>query len=176
MADLQRILTDDDPVDQQLQDPLPLGQGRLIEPRPHPLAERRQVGPDFLRRLTLGAEPLLLLVLSREHTPAHANLFATLLEFVEVNRLRLVGVEQPLLLAVESAQLRLALLARRGALESTASACRARSSNWAASVAGSSSNPLTWPQTAASSSSTLVRACGQRHSRSRASVSFPWHM
>ncbi len=91
MADLQRIWTDSDPVDQQLQDPLPLGQGRLIEPRPHPLAERRQVGPDFLRRLALGAEPLLLLVLSREYMPAHANLFATLLEFVEVNRLRLVA-------------------------------------------------------------------------------------
>jgi hypothetical protein len=32
VADLQRILTDYDPVDQQLQDPLPLGQRRLIEP------------------------------------------------------------------------------------------------------------------------------------------------
>src|SRR4051794_8615973 len=113
MADLQRIGTDYDPVDQQLQDPLPLGQCRLIEPRPHPLAERRQLGPDLPRRLAFGAQPLLLFTLYRKDMSPYANLFATLLELVELDRLRLVGVEQALLLAVEAAQLRLTFLARR---------------------------------------------------------------
>src|SRR4051794_25158200 len=101
MADLQRILTDYDPVDQQLQDPLPLGEGRLIEPRPHSLAERRQLGPDFPSRLALGVQPPLLLTLCREDMSPYANLFPTLLELVELDRLRLIGVEQALLLAVE---------------------------------------------------------------------------
>src|SRR4051794_31928073 len=113
MADLQRIGTDYDPVDQQLQDPLPLGQGRLVEPRPHPLAERRQLRPDLPRRLAFGAQPLLLLTLYRKDMSPYANLFATLLELVDLDGLRLVGIEQALLLAIESTQLRLALLARR---------------------------------------------------------------
>jgi hypothetical protein len=63
VADLHRVFPHDDAVDQQLQDPLPLGQRRLIEPRPHPLAERRQIDPDLLRRLALGAQSLLLIAL-----------------------------------------------------------------------------------------------------------------
>src|SRR3954471_21780146 len=44
---------------------------------------------------------------------ARSDLLSTLLELVEVDRLGLVGVEQPLLLAVEPAHLGLALLVRR---------------------------------------------------------------
>jgi len=89
VADLQRVFPHDDAVDEQLQDPLPLGQGRLIEPRAHALAERRQVGPDFLRRLTLGTQPLLLIALRCDHLFASPDLFTTLLEFIEVDRLGL---------------------------------------------------------------------------------------
>ncbi|HMB03196.1 MAG TPA: hypothetical protein VKP69_05565 [Isosphaeraceae bacterium] len=113
MADLQRVFPHDDPLNEQLQDPLPLGQRRLIEPRPHPLAERRQVGPDLFRGLTLAAQSLLLVPLGREHQPPPPDLFTALLEFVEVDRFGLVGVEEPLLLAVEPTQQGLALLARR---------------------------------------------------------------
>jgi hypothetical protein len=56
---------------------------------------------------------LLLLALYRKHMSPSADLFASLLEFAEVDRLGLVGVEQAPLLAVESAQLRLTLPARR---------------------------------------------------------------
>src|SRR3954464_3355485 len=44
---------------------------------------------------------------------ARIDLISTLLEFVEIDRLGLVGVEQSLLLAVEPTQLALPLLARR---------------------------------------------------------------
>jgi hypothetical protein len=113
VADLHSVLPHDDPVDEQLQDPLLLGQRRLVEPRAHPLAERRQVGPDLLRGLAFAPQSLLLVALCREHQPPPTDLLAPLLQFVEVDRLGLVGVEQPLLLAVEPVQQGLALPARR---------------------------------------------------------------
>ncbi len=113
MADLQRVRTDYDSVDQQLQDPLLLGQRRLIEPRPHALAERRQVGPDLLRRQALATQSLLLLVLYRKNMSPSHDLFASLLQLTEVDHLRLIGAEQAPLLAVEAAQSRFNLPARR---------------------------------------------------------------
>ena len=48
VADLQRVLPHDDPLDEQLQDPLPAPPGVASSSRrPDPLAERRQVRPDL---------------------------------------------------------------------------------------------------------------------------------
>ncbi len=113
MADLQCVLPHDDPIDEQLQDPLLLGEGRLLEPRPHPLAERLQVGPDLLGRLALAPQSLFLVPLGREYQPPPPDLLTAPLEFVEVDHLGLVGIDQPLFLAIEPAQQGLALLARR---------------------------------------------------------------
>jgi len=69
------VLPDYDPLDQELQDPLALREGRLVEPGPHPPAERLEVRPDRLRRLTLGLKPLLLVSLGHEDLPSAADLF-----------------------------------------------------------------------------------------------------
>ena len=70
MPDLQRVLPDYDPLDQQLQDPLPLGQRRLVEPRPQPMTERLEVRPHRLRGLPLGTQALLLIALGGQDLPA----------------------------------------------------------------------------------------------------------
>ena len=87
---------------------------RLVEPRPDPLAERRQVRPDLLGRLTLLARSRCSLVLlGRQDLPAASrSARRRSLQLRQVDDLGLVGVEQPLLLAVEPPQLRLPLLAR----------------------------------------------------------------
>jgi transposase-like protein len=54
MADLQPAVADDDALDQQLQDRLPVGEAGLVEAVSHTAAELRQVGAD-----RLGLQPLL---------------------------------------------------------------------------------------------------------------------
>jgi hypothetical protein len=107
VPDLQRVLPDYDPVDQQLQDPLSLPEGRLVEPRPHSPAERLQVRPDRLRRLTLGGQSLLLVALRGQDLPAASDLIAAGLQLLQVDHLGLIGIDQPLLLAGEPLNLRL---------------------------------------------------------------------
>jgi hypothetical protein len=112
VADLQRVIPHNDALDEQLQDPLLVGQGRLFKARPRALTERLQVGPHLTSRVPLGEQPRLLLALSRQDLPAAGNLFAPLLEFGQVDRLPLVGVQQALLLTVELSQARLPLALR----------------------------------------------------------------
>jgi putative transposase len=53
MADLQTVLVDDDALDDEAQDGLPVGEACVVEPAPHPFAEGGQVG-----RHRLGGGPL----------------------------------------------------------------------------------------------------------------------
>ena len=55
VADLQAALVNDDALDHELQDRLPVGERGLVEPAAHPLAERRQVGQHLLRPGALAA-------------------------------------------------------------------------------------------------------------------------
>src|SRR5262249_15579179 len=110
---LQRVVPYNDTLDQQLQEPLPVGQGRLLQPGAGALAEGLQVRPYFPGGVLLSPEPRLLLALGRQDLPPARDLRATLLQLGEVERLRLVGVKQALLLAVELAQARLPLLFHR---------------------------------------------------------------
>jgi len=52
VADLQAAFVNDDALDHELQDRLPVGERGLVEPAAHPCAERGQVGHDLVR---LGA-------------------------------------------------------------------------------------------------------------------------
>src|SRR4051812_1977086 len=112
MPDLQRVLPDYDPLDQQLQDPLPLRERRLVEPGPHPLAEGLEVRPDRLRLLPLGLQSLLLITLGDENMATALDLFATGLQLAQVEHPGLVGVDQPSLLPAETLQLDLPPLDR----------------------------------------------------------------
>lgn len=112
VADLQRVLPHDDTLDQQLQEPLLLGQGRLLQPAADALAERLQVRPDLPGRLPLGLQPRLLLALGAEDFPPAGDLRPPIFQLLSVDYLRLIGVEQALLLTVEPAQLGLPLLVR----------------------------------------------------------------
>ncbi len=137
VADLQRVLADYDPLDQQLQDPLPLGERRLAQTRADPATECLEVGPDRSGRLLLVAEALLLVALGDQHLPTPADLLAASLQFGQVDHLGLIRIDQSLLLAGEPLELGFPAMHRvRAVLR--ASASRANSSNREASVAGSS--------------------------------------
>jgi hypothetical protein len=49
MADLQAAVVDDDALDDELQDRLPLGERGLVQPAAHPFTERCQVSQHLLR-------------------------------------------------------------------------------------------------------------------------------
>src|SRR4051812_36934431 len=110
MADLQGVLLHDDTFDEQLQEPLLLRQGGLLQPGADALAERLEVRPHLLSGVLLGAQPRLLLALGGEDLAAASDLLTTLFKLLQVDALFLVGVEQPLPLAVEPSQLPLPLL------------------------------------------------------------------
>jgi hypothetical protein len=116
MADFQRVLPDYDPLDQQLQDSLSIRECRLVEPGPHSQAERLQVRPDRLRRLALGLQLLLLVTLGDENMTSALDLFATGLQLGQVEHPGLIGVDQALLLPVETLELNLPPLDRGMAL------------------------------------------------------------
>ena len=115
-------------------------QARLVEPGPHPPAERLQVRPARPRLLPLGLQSLLLVTLGDEDMTSALDLFATDLQLNQLEHPGLVGVDQPLLLPAETLQLDLPSLHRGMAvvprLDSPASP-----SNRAASEPGSSSMP-----------------------------------
>ncbi|WZP00337.1 hypothetical protein EP7_001971 [Isosphaeraceae bacterium EP7] len=93
VPDLQRVLPDYDPLDQQLQDPLTLREGRHVEPGSHPTAEFLQVRPDLLRRLTLDLQPLFLVALGDQDLASASDLIAAGLQLLQVDHLGLVGVD-----------------------------------------------------------------------------------
>jgi hypothetical protein len=107
VPDLQRVLPDYDPLDQQLQDPLTFREGRLVQPGSHPLAERLEVRPDRPRGLSLAIQPLLLIPLGDEDLTAASDLFATGLQFGQLEHPGLIRVDQASFLPVEPLQLRL---------------------------------------------------------------------
>ncbi|WP_406696324.1 hypothetical protein [Singulisphaera sp. Ch08] len=107
MPDLQRVFPDYDSVDQQLQDPLPLCEGRLVEPVADSSAERLEVCPDGLRRLPLGVQSLFLVTLCCKDMSMPLNFLATCLQLGQIDHLSLISVDQPLFLPVEPLQLQL---------------------------------------------------------------------
>src|SRR5262249_46450363 len=134
MADLQGVFPHDDTLDEQLQDPLPLGQGRALQPRPDALTERRQLLPDFPGLQPLLAQPRLLVPLGHQAVSRADDLLGALFQLRQVDALLLVGVEQALLLTVEPLQLRLPLLLLGLAVSGTAGA---PASSWALTWAAS---------------------------------------
>src|SRR5215208_6048395 len=101
MPDLQRVLPDYDPVDQQLQDPLPLLERGLVEPGADSPAEPLEVRPDRLRRPPLGLQPLLLVPLRAQDLAPPLDLSAAPLQLGQVEHPGLIGVDQPLFLPAE---------------------------------------------------------------------------
>jgi hypothetical protein len=109
MADLQRVLPHDDALDQQPQDLLPLGEAGRRQSAPHTVAERLQVCPYLPGLLTLRPQPRLLLVLGGQRLAAAGNLLTAILQLRQVDDPGLVGIEQPLFLAVDAPHLCLRL-------------------------------------------------------------------
>jgi len=107
VPDLQRVLPDYDPLDQQLQDPLTFRERRLVEPGSHPLAERLEVRPDRHRGPSLAIEPVLLISLGDQDLTAALDLFAAGLQLGQLEDPGLVGIDQASFLPVEPLQLRL---------------------------------------------------------------------
>lgn len=94
MTDLQAAVVNDDALDDELQEHLPVGRRSLIQPGPNPLAERRQVRHDCLGLGALFAQAALLLDLKVEGFALIGQLPAPLLQFLQTDHLQLVSVEQ----------------------------------------------------------------------------------
>src|SRR3954453_15862114 len=109
MADLQFPLSHDHALDQQLKDRLLLRQRRPVQPRSDPLAERRQVRQHRPGVRRLLAYPRLLLALLSQGLPTLDDSPAAQAEFLQAEDLRLVGVDQPPLLALQPPELGLEL-------------------------------------------------------------------
>jgi len=104
VADLQRVLPHDDALNEHVQEPLFLGQRGLVEPAADALAKRLQVRQGLPGRAPLGAQACLLVPLRGEGFAPAGQLLPALLELGQVDDLRLVGVEQALLFAVQPPQ------------------------------------------------------------------------
>jgi hypothetical protein len=110
VADLQRSLTHDHALDQQLQDLLPLRQGRPVQTGPDLLAERRQVHQHRPGARCLVAKLRLPFSLLGQGRPTLDDSSAAEPEFLQVDDLGLVGVDQPPLLTLQPLELGLQLL------------------------------------------------------------------
>src|SRR5262249_51053488 len=108
--DLQRVLPYDDALDQQLQESLLVGQGRVLQPATDALAKRLQVSPDFLSRAPLTPQARELLALGSERLATTGELLTALFQLRQIDDFGLVGVEQAPLLAIEPPQLPLPFL------------------------------------------------------------------
>src|SRR5262249_60987803 len=105
MADLQAVVSHDDPFYEQLQDPSLLFGGKLIQPGLDPLAEARQLLPHGLNGQALGAELGLLITLRDQGTTAVLDPLSALAQLLEADDRGLVGVDQAGLPGVPPAEL-----------------------------------------------------------------------
>jgi hypothetical protein len=105
VADLQRVLPHDDPLHEQLQDPLLLQRLELIQPGSNPFAERRQLSPDDLDFLPTRSQLLSLGGVCLQDLTTVLYLLAPLPQLVQADHLGLVGIDQPNFFAIEAPKL-----------------------------------------------------------------------
>lgn len=104
MAHLQRVVTYNNTLNEQVQDRLLLRQRRVGQPAPDPRAEGGQIGQHLLGLGPLLAEPDLLRALRFQPLPTELQLLAPFGQFRQADDLGLVGIDQPALLAIEPGQ------------------------------------------------------------------------
>ena len=100
MPDLQRVLPYNNAFHDQLHDRLLFLEARLVQPHTDPLTERAHVGQDLLGLRCLAPEPRLLLLLGQQCSPAFGEVVAALTQLLQTKCLGLIGIDQPLLLAL----------------------------------------------------------------------------
>jgi len=96
VVDLERVLVDDDALDEQLQDSLSFSEGGGVQPAADALAEGRQIGEDGLGRESLLAETELLGALRFQALALLGHVLPPLSELCQADDLGLVGVQEPL--------------------------------------------------------------------------------
>jgi hypothetical protein len=96
VADLNRVVVDDDALDQEPEDGLLLGERDPPKSVADALAECRQVSQDFLSAGALPAQSCLLLAFGQQSLAAMGDLLTSLGEFGQVDNPRLVGINQAL--------------------------------------------------------------------------------
>ena len=115
MADLQSILPHDNPLDEQLQDGLPVLEAGLTQPGADPLTEGRQLRQHRLRAGAFLPQLHLLFALVQQGSSPLLQQRAALGQFVQGEDAGLVRIQQPALLASQALEadrelLRLGLL------------------------------------------------------------------
>jgi hypothetical protein len=110
VTDLQRLLPHDHALDQQLQERLFLLEARPVQPAADSLAECREVAQDPLSVGRLSNQPQLLLVLLSQNETALGESATTLIQLLKTDDRRLVGIDEPFGLAVQSPELGLELV------------------------------------------------------------------
>jgi len=94
MTDLQAAVVNDDAVDDQLQESLPVLKRGILQPDLNPLAERPQIGHHRLSLAPLVAQATLLLELKVQGMTLVGQLSAAVLQFLQADHLRLVSIQQ----------------------------------------------------------------------------------
>src|SRR3954462_15492933 len=94
MTDLQAAVVNDDAVDDQLQESLPVLKRGILQPDLNPLAERPQIGHHRLSLAPLVAQATLLLELKIQGMTLVGQLPATVLQFLQADHFRLVSIQQ----------------------------------------------------------------------------------
>jgi len=94
MTDLQAAVVNDDAVDDQLQESLPVLKRGILQPDLNPLAERPQIGHHRLSLVALVAQATLLLELKIQGMTLVGQLPAAVLQFLQADHLRLVRIQQ----------------------------------------------------------------------------------
>src|SRR5919202_4416980 len=104
MVDLQRVLMDNDTLDEQPQDRLLIGDRRRRQTLLDALTEGGQLGQDRVSLRPLAAQPRLLLPLLFDRLPVPGHLLAALGQFGERDDASLVAIEQAPLFPPEALQ------------------------------------------------------------------------
>jgi hypothetical protein len=94
MTDLQAAVVNDDAVDDQLQESLPVLKRGIVQPDLNPLAERPQIGHHRLSLAPLVAQATLLLELKIQGMTLVGQLPAAVLQFLQADHFRLVSIQQ----------------------------------------------------------------------------------
>jgi hypothetical protein len=93
MTDLQAAVVNDDAVDDQLQESLPVLKRGIVQPDLNPLAERPQIGHHRLSLAPLVAQATLLLELKIQGMTLVGQLPAAVLQFLQADHFRLVSIQ-----------------------------------------------------------------------------------